>query len=108
MKTTADEAQAVLERNISDIWTVAEWADELGYSRAYFSRSIKSLTEHTASQLITEAKIKRLEELVLNKPEIKAIELAQEIGLTSIRSLYQYLKRHCNCSIREFKRQILE
>ena len=34
------EALTLLEQNYPDIQTIAEWADEMGYSRSYFCRRL--------------------------------------------------------------------
>jgi|GEM_PF-2960684 methylphosphotriester-DNA--protein-cysteine methyltransferase len=99
-------AYQTLEENISDIATVQEWAQEMDYSRTHFSNKMKKEADIRPRKLLKRANKEKLIDMINDDSEIKAFTLAHAIGFSSIQSLYQYLNRHYDCSIKQFKEKV--
>ncbi|MTI86565.1 MAG: helix-turn-helix transcriptional regulator [Balneolaceae bacterium] len=95
MKLPIEEAVDVLEKNLTEILTVAEWAELMGFSCAkYFSREFRNSWNLLPSEIIKHKKIELFKSLIESNPSELNYCIAQEMGLKDEVVLSRYIKRH--------------
>lgn len=99
-----EEALIVLEKNIVNINTVAEWAQLMEYSSSgYFSRSIRTSFRKPPSKLIQKAKLDLIASLFIKHPNEIYFFIAIESGFANGQSLAKFVKRATGKTLTEFK-----
>ena len=97
-------AVIVLEENISSIFTVKEWAEEMGYSsEKYFSRIIRNHYGKRPKEVIKEVKLQAIKQKITNNPEEIFYAIAKELGFANDQALYKFVKRYTGQSLTSVK-----
>ena|SRR5690554_4251333 len=105
-KMPINRAIEVLQGNLKEICTVADWAKFMGYnSPKYFSRKIRNHWEIRPLPLITQIKIRKFKLLIIEDSiEFKKnYSIAKELGLKDEIALYKYIKRNTGKSPTEWR-----
>lgn len=109
MEIPINKAIEILDSNLKEICTVAEWAKQMGYdSPKYFSRKIRNYWGVRPFQLITQKKIEKFKQLIIeDSVEFKKnYSIARGLGLKDEIALYKYIKRNTGKSPTEWKERI--
>ncbi|HET6528886.1 MAG TPA: hypothetical protein VFG39_09075 [Balneolaceae bacterium] len=101
------EAQKILWEHHAEISTAKDWADYMNCSEDTFATKMNEETGSSPEKILQRSKFKKLDEVILNNPEISAVTLAKEIGLSGIQELYDFIKANRGYSIREYKNKVL-
>ncbi|MFY0685024.1 MAG: AraC family transcriptional regulator [Balneola sp.] len=99
----------LLEKNISSIRTVCEWAETMGYSDPkYFARVFRGEFGTGTKEALVQVRIKSWIEYVRENPKLKNYCTAQEIGLKDEVALNKYLKQYTGKTPTQLKKEIVE
>ena len=102
-------AVPLLEKNISIIRTVCEWAESMVHSDPrYFARVFRGEFGRGTKETLVQVRIKCWIEYVRENPELKNYCTAQEIGLKDEVALNKYLKQYTGKTPTQLKKEILE
>ena len=103
-----ENAIPLLEKNISNIRTVCEWAESMGFSDPkYFARVFRGAFGIGPKQILVQVRIKNWVDCVSKNPELKNYCTAQEIGLKDEVALNKYLKKYTGKTPTQLKREII-
>lgn len=102
------EAQRILWEHHTEISSVKEWIDYMNYSKDSFTQKVNEEIGTSPESVLQHSKFKKLDEIIIDNPGVSAITLAQEIGLSGIQALYDFIQSHQGCSIREYKNKVLK
>lgn len=107
MQTNPSIKNAILtlRNNLDQIHTVAEWADYMDYSRAYFSTLIKEEFSQQPSRIIRREKYKKVWALVREQPDRKGQVIARKTGFSNVKSLYKFLRRHYDITLTAMRKR---
>lgn len=101
-----DDALNVLEENITDISTVTEWSQLLGFnSDRYFSRVFRNHFGERPKEVITKVKIEKIKECIAKSPDDIFYCIAKELGFIDDQALYKFTKRHLGMSPTELRKE---
>ncbi len=101
-------ALEILQNNISEINTVSEWSDALGFhSNKLFSRHFRNYYGVRPKEMITKTKIQKIKECLLNSPNEILFCIARELGFPNDQALYMFVKRHTGKSPSELKKYLV-
>lgn len=90
-KIPIEKALFFLTDHIKTIKNVADWAQGMGYSRSYFSRSIHLIYSESAIELFHKAKLASICAAWQKKPHAKAYEIAKDTGYKNGKFMGQFL-----------------
>ncbi|MTI88328.1 MAG: helix-turn-helix transcriptional regulator [Balneolaceae bacterium] len=95
MSLPIEKAVEVVKQNLSEVCTVQEWADVMGFkSSRQFSKNFRDHYGVRPSKKITQIKIERVKMLINESEEVKHFIIANEIGLPDEQALYKFMKYH--------------
>lgn len=97
------QAITVIEAKYIEILTVSEWAYEMGYSRAHFSRTFKEVFGLSPKYYLKEFRYKVLEREVSKDPHAIGYKIAVNCGFTDEQSLQKYLKYNFGITLNHFR-----
>jgi len=104
MKKQIEKALQVAQKNLKEIRTVTEWAEEMGYeSTKYFSRRFKKFYGVSPKPKLVVLRIEKFHEMIMQDPEISCFEIGQELGLGGESDLNKYVKNHTGKPPKEWK-----
>ena len=106
-KESISRAVQILEEKGMEILTVSEWADALGYSRAYFSRAFTSEFGLNPKDYLRDLRLQAITEEIHKDPDAIGYKIAVNLGFTDERALHKYLVFHCNKTLRQYKKEVL-
>lgn len=96
----------VLEKNITRIQTVGEWAEEMGYaSVSYFSRKFRNHYGVRPKQILVRKKLDKVKQCMNESPGDIYFSIARKAGFIDNNALYKFIKLHTGKSVTEFKRE---
>lgn len=101
------EAQKILWEHHTEIATAKDWAAYMNYSEDAFATKMNEEIGSSPEKILQRSKFKKLDEVILKNPEVSAVVLANEIGLSGIQELYDFIKANRGYSIREYKNKVL-
>lgn len=101
-----EEAEDVLDRKFDTIFSVEKWAEQMGYSKSYFWRKFESCFKKTPRRAFIEKKKAVLTTFLEENRTCKSSEAARKIHLMDGNGLYQFVRRHFNCTPTELKQRI--
>lgn len=106
IKKPIEKALEVLEEHITEISTVSEWADKVGYSSTnYFSRSFLKQFNVRPKEVLVQKRIEKVKECIAESPEDIFFCIAQKVGFVDHNALYKFVNRHMGKSLQELKRE---
>lgn len=105
-KTSILEALSVLEANSLLIITVSDWANEMGYSRSYFSRRFKNEFGLCPKEYLRDFRLRLIKEEIIKDPEAIGYCIAINCGFIDEKALHKYLNFHFDLSLSKVKAQI--
>ena len=79
-------------RNLQSIFTVAEWADFMGYPISTFRRLCYRVFKKSAGKVLSETRITYIRTLWINDLGLSAYKVARHVGLRDEKALYQFLQ----------------
>ncbi len=98
------KADRVLREKLSEIHTVSEWADLLGFkSDKTFSRKYRNKKGKRPKHVLIKTKLDRALYLLKNNSGMSCYEVAQEIGKKDEKALNFFFKTHLGMSPTESK-----
>lgn len=104
-----EEAIPLLEKNISSIRTVCEWAENMGYSDPKnFARVFRGEFGTGTKEALVKVRIKSWIAYVSKNPDLKNYCTAQKIGLKDEVALNKYLKQYTGKTPTQLKKEIIE
>lgn len=104
MKLPIEDAKIILLKNLNEIQTVTNWANQMGYnSSKYFSRKIRDLYGKRPKQIIIELRLQRIREYLKGSNNQIFYWVAIESGFKNDTSLYKFVRRHTGKSLSELR-----
>ena len=107
-RTPIEDAIDFLDQNFTGIPGIAEWAENMGYSRTTFWGKYDACFDKSPRTVFIEKKKKVLESFLKSHPDCKFREAAKVIHLSNGNDLYRFIKRHYNCTPTDLKNRILK
>ena len=105
-KIDISKANQVFKDNMSQIRTIAEWADQMGYKdQKYFAVKYRNYYGQKCKQAMVSIRTNMAKELLIKDGSVKHYEVAQRIGLKDEVSLYKYFIRHEGKSPSSFRKK---
>ncbi len=98
-----DKANKILTEHISQVRTVTEWAQMMGYAPQVFTRIYRNYYRKKPIEEITEIRMGKLVELLRSGKEYYNYELAYLVGLRDEKDLCSFINYHRGCSPTIFK-----
>ncbi len=107
MIPSIDNAIEFANQNLSQMYSVQEWAKEYGYqSPKIFSKHFRNHFKERPSKVLIQLKIERALKLLGSERCHKNYTIAQEIGLADEQALYKFIKYHTGYSPSDFKESL--
>ena len=94
-----------MEEHLQDKLSLDELAHETDYSRAHFLRMFRAATGKTPHQYLTERRIERAKNMLLEAKKISLIDVAARCGFSSQSHLTRVFRRQVGATPSEFKRK---
>jgi transcriptional regulator GlxA family with amidase domain len=88
--------------------TVTEWAANMGYSRAHFTRRFTHTYGRNPKDILRDIRIKGVVEEIEKNPRAKAFEIAVNTGFIDEKALHKFLNYHYRTSLKELKNNTLK
>jgi methylphosphotriester-DNA--protein-cysteine methyltransferase len=107
-KKSIDYAPQHLKIRIHAIWTVNDWAKEMGWDRSLFSRKFRRHFRIPAKEWLHQEKMQTIHTYLLSSPEAKHFEIAYDLGFKDEKALYDYVRYHYSCSTGFYIRELQE
>ena len=98
-----DKSLKYIEENYSEDIHLDDIAKVAGFSKYYFSRLFKEITEKSFHQYVSEYRIKKAE-LLLSDPNYTVSEAAYAVGFSSIATFDRLFRRIKGCSPQAFRK----
>ena len=99
-----EDAVEVLGRHITEVTTVSEWAEKMGYpSEKYFSRKIRDCHGKRPKKLIVEKRLEKIKDCLTEAPNEIYYSIAQKLGFANDVALYKFVNWHTGKSLTELK-----
>ncbi|MDR1017897.1 MAG: AraC family transcriptional regulator [Lachnospiraceae bacterium] len=100
------EACIYISENCNKQITLEEVAKQVGFSKYHFSHMFKAYTNITFIDFLTIERVKRSESLIAN-PKVKIIDVAYEVGFSSISSFNRAFKKVKGMTPSEYKKALV-
>ena len=97
----------ILEKKGTEIFTVSEWANKTGLSRAHFSRSFTREFGINPKDYLKDFKLRAISQEIKKSPTAIGYKIAVNVGFIDDKALYKYLSFHCNMTLTEYKKQVV-
>ncbi|MGD1842059.1 MAG: helix-turn-helix domain-containing protein [Thermonemataceae bacterium] len=94
--------EALLQRQVNKLNTVADFADHLALSTKHLSETVKEVSGKTALQLINEKKLQEAKSL-LYQTEWNITEIAQALNFENANYFTTFFKRMTGCTPTQFR-----
>lgn len=91
-----------IDTHYSEPLTLDDMASQVGFSKFHFSRLFKQYTEYTFCDYLNLRRIKAAENLLLN-PELTIMDIAMQVGFSSISTFNRVFKESKKCSPSEYR-----
>lgn len=101
----AREAISYIKNHYQENFSQTELAEKLGVNPSYLSRLLKKDTGHNFMEILTECRISRAKELLL-QPGTKVVEVCSQVGYPDYTYFYQVFKKAEGISPSEYKKQV--
>ena len=101
----AREAISYIKNHYQENFSQTELAEKLGVNPSYLSRLLKKDTGHNFMEILTECRISRAKELLL-QPGTKVVEVCSQVGYQDYTYFYQVFKKAEGISPSEYKKQV--
>ncbi len=106
-KEGISRAVQILEERGMEILTVSEWAEAVGYSRAYFSRRFTEEFGVNPKIYLKEFRLRSITKEIVKDPEAIGYKIAINLGFTDEKALHKYLVFHCGMTLKQYKDEVL-
>lgn len=94
----------VLGQHSTEIATVREWADKMGYvSPKYFSRLFLKHYGIRPKEMIVQHRLGKLKECMTESPDDIFYCVARKMGFVDHNAMYKFVNRHTGKSLSELK-----
>ena len=101
------KALVVLGAHLKEIHTVQEWAERMGYHSADgFSRKYFRHFHERPGKALETARVVRILDLILLKPELSGYEIAWEVGLEDEKALHSFLTYHTGMNLNDLRTHV--
>jgi len=108
-KLVGVETVVLLEKNIQEICTVAEWAEKADFTDPKdFSRKFRNFFGHRPKEFIKLKKIEKFQDLIRTVPRPSTYEIAWELGMKDVEQLNKYIKYHTGKRPTEWKNSVVK
>lgn len=105
MSLPIESAIDLAKQNMTEIFTVKEWAEEMKFnSSKYFSRKFRNAFGDRPKTKLIEIRINRFHHLINENLEISCYEIALELGLRDQVALNRFINRHTGKPPTEWKK----
>jgi AraC family transcriptional regulator len=94
-----------MEEHLQDKLSLDELAHETDYSRAHFLRMFRAATGKTPHQYLTERRIERAKNMLMEAKKISLIDVAARCGFSSQSHLARVFRKQVGATPSEFKRK---
>ncbi len=101
-----EKAVDILGQHITEVATVSEWADIMGYdSPKYFSRLIRNHYGKRPKELIVQVKLRKIKECFARESDEILFCMARDLGFVDNNALYKFINRHTGKTPTQLKRE---
>jgi AraC-like DNA-binding protein len=97
-KKSIDMAPHYLKSRIAAIWTVNDWAHEMGWERSLFSRKFRRHFQVAPKVWLHREKMQSIHNYLITSPSARHFEIAYDLGFRDEKALYDYVRYHYSCS----------
>lgn len=95
MRLPITKALQVANSKITEIYTVQEWADEMGFSSyKYFSHVFRNHFGIRPKEMLNQLRLDLFFKLIAEEPKMSNYEIAISMGLKDDKALNKFIKRH--------------
>jgi AraC-like DNA-binding protein len=98
IKRSIAVAPELLKSRIAAIWTVNDWANEMGWERSLFSRKFRRCFRVTPKEWLHREKMNSIHIYLTTSPKARQFEIAYDLGFKDEKALYDYVRYHYSCS----------
>lgn len=105
MNNKVEEAVDLAKEKLSEIHTVTEWAEKMGFrSTRSFSESFQEHFGEKPVRALVKLKLNKATDMLHKNSNILHYQVAREIGLANEQALYKFIKFHTGKTPSYFKK----
>ena len=102
-----EDAVEVLEQHITEIATVAEWAEKMGFtSTDYFSRKFRNYFGIRPKEILVEKRIEKIRDCLLESPNDIYYCIARKMGFADYNAMHKFVNRHTGKCVTSLKKVV--
>jgi len=102
-----DEAVDILGQHITEIATVKEWAEMMGYTSSdYFSRKFRNHFGIRPKEILVEKRLEKIRACLQESPNDIYYCIARKMGFADYNALHKFVNRHTGKCVSSLKKGV--
>lgn len=109
MKRPMEQALQVAQKNLKEIRTVTEWAEEMGYENPKtFSRKFRNYFGRRPKSKLIKIRVDEFVKLSKRNPNVGCYVIALNLGFKDEIALSKFIKRHTGASPNNWRKNLIK